>query len=152
MKTNYAKAYTEVLQILKYLPKDEFSKIPKEKITFYEENADKNHEFKYNPSKELYNQKVLRETNVIIVKLYNDYFANDNQKQTLKKILHENELEYQEKLREKYNPDDIFKNKTNEEKVNDKVEESEINEIMKLKKKSFLEKIIEKLKGFFGKK
>ena len=126
VKTNYAKAYTEVLQILKHLPKDEFNKIPREKIMFYEENSDKTHKFKYDPKKELYNQEVLRETNVIIVKLYNDYFANETQKQTLKKILNE-----------------ILSNFTSHY--------SEINEIIALKNKSYFSKLIDKIKSFFGK-
>ena len=31
----YAKAYTEVLEIIKYFPEEEYNKIPKEKIEFY---------------------------------------------------------------------------------------------------------------------
>ena len=33
-----SKVYTEVLTILKALPKEEFIKIPKEEIDFYEKN------------------------------------------------------------------------------------------------------------------
>ena len=37
MTTNlYAKAYTEVLEIISYFSKEEYSKIPSEKIEFYE--------------------------------------------------------------------------------------------------------------------
>lgn len=147
MKTNYAKAYAEVLQILKHLSKDEFNKIPREKIMFYEENSDKTHKFKYDPKKELYNQEVLRETNIIIVKLYNDYFANETQKQTLKKILNENEMDYQEKLRERYNPDNIFGKSDKDVSKKD----VEINEIVAFKNKSFFSKLIDKIKSFFVK-
>ena len=35
---NYANAYTEVLEILKYIPKEDYNKIPKNKIELYETN------------------------------------------------------------------------------------------------------------------
>ena len=35
INSRYAKAYTEVLEIIKYFPKEEFAKIPEEKIEFY---------------------------------------------------------------------------------------------------------------------
>ena len=43
MNNNYSKAYTEVLEIIKYFPEEEYSKIPKEKIDFYKKNMDKNY-------------------------------------------------------------------------------------------------------------
>ena len=45
----YAKAYTEVLEIIKYFPKEEYAKIPEEKIEFYKNNMDKDYNFKINP-------------------------------------------------------------------------------------------------------
>ena len=43
MNNNYSKAYTEVLEIIKYFPEEEYSRIPKEKIDFYKKNMDKNY-------------------------------------------------------------------------------------------------------------
>ena len=53
MSNNYKKAYSEILEIIKYLPEEERKKIPVEKIKFFEENCDKNYEFKYDSSKPL---------------------------------------------------------------------------------------------------
>lgn len=50
MDKKYAKAYTEVLEILKHIPKDEYEKIPKSEIQFYESNYDKNYKYMYNES------------------------------------------------------------------------------------------------------
>ena len=36
MSTAYEKAYTEVLEILRFLPRNEYDQIPKEEIDFYE--------------------------------------------------------------------------------------------------------------------
>ena len=40
MTNIYAKAYTEVLEILNHFSKEEYSKIPQEKIDFYKNNMD----------------------------------------------------------------------------------------------------------------
>lgn len=37
----YANAYSEVLEILKYVSEEEYNKIPKELIDVYEKNANK---------------------------------------------------------------------------------------------------------------
>ena len=50
MSNNYAKAYKELLEIIKHFPLEEYNKIPKEKIKFYEENMDKNYHCTINSS------------------------------------------------------------------------------------------------------
>lgn len=107
------KSYTEILEIIKYLPLNEYKKIPKEQIEFYENNKDPLYKFQYNPSKPLNEQNVLRETKALIVMLFRDALATETQKEKLKNILEQNERIYQKKQREKYNPDKIFKNKLN---------------------------------------
>ena len=60
MNSNYAKAYTEVLEILNYLSKEEYSKIPEEKIRYFKENMDKDYIFTVNPRIDLSLQKFLK--------------------------------------------------------------------------------------------
>lgn len=57
MTTKYAKAYTEVIEILNHLSKEEYDKIPKEKIDFYKKYMDKEYKYKINPQIELAKQK-----------------------------------------------------------------------------------------------
>ncbi len=118
MINNKAKAYTEILTILNYIPQEEYEKIPKEVIQFYQENCDKEYKFIFDISKPLEEQKMLRETNVIIVELFKNYFATQTQKEKLQKILILNEEQKQEELRKKYNPDEIFKNRKNNKNYN----------------------------------
>ena len=54
----YAKAYKEVMEIIKYFPQEEFDKIPKEKVEFYKNNMDKNYVFTINPKIDLSNQNI----------------------------------------------------------------------------------------------
>ena len=147
MGNNYEKAYTEILEILKYIPKEEYERIPKEKISFFEENCDKDYEFKFDINKSLDEQEFLRETNAIIVVLFRDYFATDTQKEKLQRILLENERKYQEELREKYNPDDIFKKKQVDVK---KEEIKEENVQMVEYKEPILRRIVNKILEILG--
>ena len=112
MTDSYARAYTEVLEILKYLPIEEYKRIPKEKIDFYNKNKDANYSYNFDNTKPLEEQKISREANAIIVTLFRDFFANETQKEKLEVILKQNERKHEQELREKYNPDNIFKNQT----------------------------------------
>ena len=112
MKNNkYAKAYKEVIEIIKYFPEDEYNKIPKEKIDFFKDNMDQDYIFTINPRIDLSEQNISKEANAIIVALYQDYFATEEQKQKIKKILELNEEKAEQEKREKYNPNDLFKNR-----------------------------------------
>ena len=111
MNNPYARAYTEVLEILSHFSEEEYEKIPKEKIDFYEKNKDKNYKFNINPNVELSEQNISKEANAILVLLFRDYFATDKQKEILKKLLSQNQKKIEKDISQKYNPDNIFKSK-----------------------------------------
>ncbi len=147
IKASYAKAYTEVLEIIKYFPKEEYDKIPAEKIEFYENNMDQNYIFTINPEIDLSEQNISPEANAIIINLFTDYFATEEQKNKINNILKENGQREELEKREKYNPDNIFKKDIKEEKV----EESTTNETVALVeyKESFFKKFINFMKNIF---
>lgn len=107
----YEMAYVEILEIIKYLPIAEQSKIPKYKIEFYEKHKDKNYNFKFDKNVSIEEQRLLRKTRIIMINLFRDFFANDIQKQKLEIILKNNSKLAEEERRQKYNPNDIFKNR-----------------------------------------
>lgn len=136
----YAKAYTEILEILKYFPQKEYSKIPLERIQFYKDNMDKDYNFTVNPEIDLDKQNISTEANAIIVNLFLDYFATEEQKIKIKEILYlKQEKENQEK-RNKYNPNDIFKIKEKDKDINVQTVESNCNTALTEYKESFFEK------------
>lgn len=108
MNSTYSKAYTEVLEIIRHLSKEEYEKIPKEKIEFYTVNKDNNYVFKINPNINLSKQNISPEANAILVSIYKEYFANEKQKEVLNQLLIENQkLHNEEKVG--FNPDEVFK-------------------------------------------
>ena len=87
INSTYSRAYTEVLEIIKYFPEEEYAKIPEEKIEFYKNNMDKDYVFLINPEIDLSEQNISSEANAIIVNLFRDYFATEEQKAKIKEIL-----------------------------------------------------------------
>ena len=144
----YAKAYTEVLEIIKYFPEQEYNKIPKEKIEFYEENKDKNYNFTINPEIDLADQNVSKEASAIIITLFRDYFATEEQKEKLKQLIQLNEKKSEIEKREKYNPNDLFK-KIDKEDKEDNEKSIENNLPIEIKKQSFFKRLIDYIKSLF---
>lgn len=151
MTASYAKACTEVLEILKYLPEEEYNKIPKEKIESFERNKDKEYVFKYNPKIDYTKQNISEKTSAIIITLFRDYFATDRQKNILEQILAQNDREIEEEKKKKYAYENIFRD-TKKEKIENSVEVKKETELIEIEEKSFIKKIFSKIKRFFSKK
>lgn len=159
MDTLYSKAYTEVVEILKYLPYEEYSKIPKERIKFYEGHMDKDYIYKINPEINLSEQKISKETNAILITLFRDYFATDSQKDRLNELLDRNQKEADKEKREKFDPNEIFKKNIKKESIfveevhlkSGADKDSNSKEMIEINSNSFLEKIIVKIKKFIHK-
>lgn len=137
ISTAYAKAYTEVLEIIKYFPKEEYAKIPLEKIEFYKNNMDKNYKFSINTEIDLSEQNISAEANAIIVNLFIDYFATEEQKVTINEILILNQKKEEQEKREKYNPNNILKHEKNQENANIEIAEKITNNQLVEYKESF---------------
>ena len=143
INTIYAKAYTEVLEIIKHFPEEEYNKIPKEKIEFYKSNRDKDYNFSINPEIDLSEQNVSPEANAIIVNLFRDYFASEKQKVKIKEILNLNQKKEEQEKKEKYNPDDIFKKINKDtETTNIEISDKSTNTALIEYKKSFFTRFI----------
>lgn len=148
MNNEYSKAYTEVLEIINHFFEDEYKKIPREKIDFFEKNKDKDYNFQINPNADLAEQNISQNANAILVSLFRDYFATDNQKEILKNLLKQNQEKIEIEKHEKYNPDNIFNNRVNTEKLKDSKEELALVEI---KDQTWYKKILDFFKSIFKK-
>ena len=80
MNDLYAKAYSEVLEILQYIPKNQLEKIPQKILNLFDTHRDKNWKFKYNPNKTLDEQNVSKYTKYIIAVLFREYWATPEEK------------------------------------------------------------------------
>ena len=97
----YANAYTEVLDILRYISKEDYEKIPKSKIKVFEENSNKNYSFKYDVDKTLEEQNVSEIAKMIIVILCRDYWTTNEQRYIIIKKQREAREEQERQIRER---------------------------------------------------
>ena len=109
----------EVISILAYFDDDIIEKIPsKILIKINELAADSNVDYYIDTEKGLLDQQLSEKSKDLIALIYYSYIANENEKYELSKIWNDNEKEYQKELNEKYNPDNLFKNITEQKSVN----------------------------------
>ena len=111
----YAIAYKEVFEILKYIPNADYNKIPKEKIELYKTMQDKNYNFKYNPSKTLDEQNVSKRAKAIIGLLFRDYWATPEQREKIIRVQQQERIRIEKEKQEKYKSDELFNNKKEKE-------------------------------------
>lgn len=140
-------AYTELDNFIELLDEYNKNKIPKKLREYFKKEKDVNYTKNINPNQPIQEQNLKEETLALIAMLNLQYWCEDeNEKERLKKIYTQNENKYQEKLREKYNPDNLFKNKQKESTNNDVVNETAIVEY---KNSSLLVKIKNLIKKIF---
>ena len=154
MIVTYEMAYVEVLAVLRnYLSSEEFSKIPQEKIDFFEKYKDKNYIFELNKELPIEKQNISKKANAILVILYRDYFADDNQKKILKKILELNDKVQAKEdpiTNEKYNI--IYKNKNIKDNPKDDINKEEYS-LIELKHEKWYKRLLLFIKNkIIGKK
>lgn len=141
--STYANACVEILEIINYMGEVYKKKIPSKLLKFFEEN--KNFDYEYKLESLNLSNYFLDETLIILAFIEQKYWASDKEQEILSQALRENEKKYQENLREKYNPDQLFKNKIS------KVETAESSVVMIEYKRSVFRRIIDKIKGIFNK-
>ena len=108
----YSIAMCETLRYLKGINQDDLNKIPSKFIKFLNDNSSKNYECDFDYTKPLKELNISEEARGIIAMICLNYWCiTDEQKEKFKRHLTKNELKFQEEIRRKYNPDNLFKNK-----------------------------------------
>ena len=150
MITNeFAEASAEINEILGYLPIEYVEKIPAKLREFFNKVKKEDYVSKIDPYKQLDEQELKPKTKTLLTIIYRNYWCNEKERAELDKILIENDKKYEEELRERYNPDNIFKKK---EIIEEKVETIEsnlpvvINKNMFTKVWDFIKNLIKKQK------
>ncbi len=148
MENNLLKAYAEVDKILSFMEVKYVEKVPKkmremfknEKLQDYEPNIDKNIP--------LAEQQLERKTLAILAMLNLNYWCeNQEEKQELLRAYSDNDKKREEELREKYNPDNIFKNKNKEQDAEQEIDK--ITSVVEYKEKNLIKKLLDKIKRLF---
>lgn len=139
------KVFSEVYVILSQLEEKSLKKIPEKIFNRIKENAKLEVDYidKNVPLEEI---NLMDETREFLAIISYYYFCDEEERQKWDEILNENERKYQEKLKQKYNPEEIFKIK--EEFVNKENQKNIELDLIEYKEK-FVVRLINKIKQFF---
>ena len=149
MMDKYPKAYKEVIEILKFVPKESAQKIPKTMIDTFKTKMDKDYDFTVDINKSFEEQDLLDETKAIFANIFRDYWATPYQKERIEAKERYDRQKMEEEKRKKYNVD-IFKRNENtvEQEVTENTDKNN-NLPIEAKKENFFEKIISFFKKMF---
>ena len=142
------KAVSEVIDVLKHSEIEVTQKIPKKFIEFLTKNSDRDYIPNIDYSEENWENSIEEDAKVLIALIYRDYIMSEEEKE---KVIEEAERQEQE-IREKYNPDNLFKknSKIENEKSQDDTEQEVQKSLLIIKEEKWDERIINKIKEIFG--
>ena len=138
-------AYSEIYEILNLMEDEDKERVPQEVRDFFEEQRMKEYKPNIRTDIPLTEQNLKRETVVLLTILVINYWCDsEEEKQSFIDELEKNE-KIKKELQEKYNPDNLFKNrkKTKEDVVMEQVENVEMIQ--------YKENLFTKLKKWFEK-
>lgn len=139
-------AYAEVDAILDMIETEAVEKIPLKVREFFKNEKDKNYISKFSESFfDIDNIELMRETICLLTILDINYWCEtEEEKQLVLNKLKDNDRIKEEKLKERYNPDNIFKskNKTDESINNGSVA------LIEYKERSIIKRILDKILRF----
>lgn len=144
----YKIAISETLHYLKGIKQSDIDKIPNKFMDFLRNNESPNYKCNFDYTKPLSELELMNETKGLIAMICLNYWCEtEKQKNNFKKHISENETKYQEELRKKYNPHDIFKYKTEKDNINNITNSNLPIEV----KENIITKIINYIKSMFYK-
>ncbi len=139
-------AYAEVDAILDLMDEQSIKEIPEKLRNLFKERKAKEYDKQIVAEIPLAEQNLSKETLSILAVLHYKYWCKDEKKRKeLLKLYSENDKKLQKELREKHNPDDIFKNKK-EEVISETANSN--NQLIE-HKENFFTKFINKIKSLF---
>jgi len=155
LEENYRKAFSEVSEVLKAMPDNLLKKIPNKFIDVVEKEKLDN--FKIGLCDNIEEQVFSEEATIILGIIYKDFLCDENERNQLEIIDNEKIRIYEDELRAKFNPDNIFNINEEEKKLNSdifdlKEENMSQNFLIEYKEQTFLMKIFEKIKNLFKRK
>lgn len=146
MNVQTQEIYSEVYSILNLLGESYIKKLPVSLFNMIKEEKRQDYNPKYDSKINLEQQNIKRETLSMIALFHLNYWCNsDEEKNELKTLFKTNEEKHQAEIREKYNPDNLFKKRNSQQEENIITNEASMVEY----KEPFFKGIFNKIKRMF---
>lgn len=148
----YSEAAVEVLDILNHTNKEDVARIPQSFIKFLTNISSKSYKVKFNHEQPINGLNLKKQTKELLGFIYITWWCDKEEREKYKKLIHESNIKNEE-IKEKYNVNDIFKNKkeNQEHKIiqNENVMKTSIAEY---KKENIFKRVLNKILSFFDSK
>ena len=138
----FPRAYVEVDEILKKLPKEEFERIEKNFINIIRNKKDKNYIFKLDYSKDIEEQNILKETRAILAYVFLNYLGTEEENRIINQKFKKDIIQAEEEKKKVYS-NEIFKDK--------KEVTNSISQDLIVYKENIIKKFIKRLVSLFKK-
>lgn len=148
----YSEAAVEVLDILNHTNKEDVARIPQSFIKFLTNISSKSYKVKFNHEQPINGLNLKKQTKELLGFIYITWWCDKEEREKYKKLIQESNIKNEE-IKEKYNVNDIFKNKkeNQEHKIiqNENVMKTSIAEY---KKENIFKRVLNKILSFFDSK
>lgn len=147
-----AEALSEVDVILDMMPKEDFLKIPNGLKNFIKTRKSQSYIPNIKKNIPLYQQNLRQDTKTMCSLIYRSYICSKEEKLSLEQEDRKILIQKEEELREKYNPDNIFKNRQTtvvENNITPDNYEQQHTEMIEYKEQKWYQKIFAKILKIF---
>lgn len=149
MKEEYREAFSEVAQIINLMPSNLASRIPLEFKQIIQ--AEKSKTYIPNITEPIEQCALKTEAIIILALIYRDFLCSKEERKNLIARDTNNLVEFEKELREKYNSDNIFKNRNTTQYSQEEYPKEQMA-IVEYKEKNFLQKLFDRIKHIFKRK
>lgn len=148
MTIEYQRSLTELNSILNYMNVEYIKKIPTKFIDFIKKNMDKDYIPNIDKNVPINQQELKKDTKILLSLIYRNYWCDN---ETKKELFNQDLIDkknFEQEMIERYNPDNIFKNKQHQEET---VVETH-TELIEYKEPKWYQKIFAKILRLFKRK
>lgn len=150
MTMEYRQSLTELNTIIHYMDIEYLKKLPQKFIEFINSNMDKDYIPNIDKNTPINEQNLKKDTKILLSLLYRNYWCDREKKIALVQEDLVAKNNYEKEIREKYNPDNIFKNKSNVAEMDiEPPKEEKHTELVEYKEQKWYQKIFAKILSIF---
>ena len=150
MTLEYKQSLTELITIIHYMNIEYLNKLPQKFINFINDNMDSAYKPNISKNIPINEQPLKKDTKVLLSLLYRNYWCDDETKyELIKDDLLAKDI-YEKELREKYNPDNLFRNKTEQiGNTSASQVQGRSSSLVEYKEQTWYQKIFDNIRKFF---
>ena len=148
MEESFKDSLSEVYLVIQNSDIDIIKKIPDNFLNFIKDNMNKDN-IKTNTQNINLKNIISEDAKTILSLIYRDYLVSDEERNALLNEEQIKRIKYEQLLREKYNPDNLFKNSKVKTQNLENTTLTEQTSIIEYKEKNFIQKMFDKIINLF---